>query len=248
MAFILVQSKQFQQVGDATSWSATFNNPTVSGNLITVGALAIDSGFDVMTGMAVDDAGTNTFTSIIQANMAAAAAFCREGMLYVPNCVGKATHQITVTPTAGGAGFLGVGDIQIMEWSNMLASPLDPATPTTAAGTTSPASAPIITPGGAGFHLAIGGFKDFAALSITPDAGWTQILHPLGFYGTHAMYRASANGVGQTPGWTMSETMDDGWVSLHAVFLETVGGVVALNESEWNILEAQTNPLTISKW
>lgn len=226
MSYSIVQSKVFPQTSDVTSWSATFDNPTVSGNMLVCIAQALDSGSDPMTGMAFDDAGTNTFSSVIEQNYAGGSSFIRLGMFYVPNCVGKPSHQITVTPTASAPGFSGQGTLTLIEVANVQVAPLD-GTPLGNTGTVSPGSCGGITASAAGLHLAAMGYSDFSAETINQDAGWTNISNPSAIQGVSVMHRAAVGTVTQTPGWTLSATPFNGWAALHAVFKDSViGGAI----------------------
>lgn len=224
MAYSIVQNKRAVQASDATSWSATFDNPTVSGNTIVCLAFAVDSSNDTMTGMSFADAGTNSFTSVAEQNHPGGFADRRIAMHYVPNCVGKTTHVITVTPTASGAGFLGVGDIEIIEIGNVTTSPLD-GTPTTNNGTVSPESSGAITPTNSGVRIAAMSYSAFGTCTTTPNGTWTNIFVPVALFGTVSIYKSAVGGVSDSPAWTTDINPDAAWAAVHAVFDQSVAGV-----------------------
>jgi hypothetical protein len=221
MAITLVQSKRVLQSSAVTSWSLMFDSPTTSGNMLIAVAYAADSGFDVVDGMSVSDGGTNTFSSAIQVNGAGADSYQRLGALFVANCTGKSSHQLTVTPTATGAGFSGIGDLTIMELSSVkLVSPLD-GSPISATGTVSPGSTAGMAATATGLHIAAMGFSTFTALTITEDSTWTQVFDPAADnFGTHTIIKVAANAVSQTPSWVMNNTPDQHWEALQFIVSE----------------------------
>lgn len=250
MTYAIVQSKRTHQPTDAASWTATFDNPTTSGNLLVAISWARDTPNNPMTGLGITDAGTNSWTSAAQQNHTVPGGwtFSRIGIHYVENCVGKATHIVTLTPTSSGT-FSGLGDLEIFEISGIKTSgALDGAATSNAGDSTTPTGGSI-SPSGAGVHIAATGFGHFATITTTEDAGWDQLFDPATTYGAHAIYRDAANGVARNPGWTFNDTPQDKWSAVHAVFLEaTAPAGTALQESQWLTLEQQTNPLTVSVW
>ena len=219
MTYQIVQKTRVVQATNVALWSATFPNTTTSGNLLVAMAFARDSLFNVMTGLPMSDVGTNAWISGSEQNLPPTFNFNRVGLSYVPNCVGKASHVVTVTPSTTAA-FLGAGDLAIFEISNIVVpGSFIVANPQT--GTTAAAQAAGIVANSSGITLAALGFWDNAgAETITPGIGngFNTLFDPAAASGTHISFANAGAGAMALPNWTFSTAPNNGWVALELSF------------------------------
>lgn len=219
----LLQSKTVRQDSVVASWSATFDNATQNGSAIFALATAYDGNFNIMTGLGVNDGGTNTFSSAIQANAGGGNAYHRAGILYVLNAVGKSGHQITLTPTISGS-FSGAGSLTIMEFSGVSSSSALDGTAAATGTDTAPASGDV-TPTEAGVHLAVLLSRIFAPATVTPGSGWTSLVADGTSFNQYGVqYRTAAAATARNAQWTLSEAPSGGWISVQAAFKDAAAG------------------------
>lgn len=166
MSAALVQSKASAPGSVSTAQNLTFDSPTTSGHLIEVTVVLRQDATGGRT-IAVTDSQGNTYSTAVTSGPST--AFSRQTIkFYVANCVGGASHQITVTPSGTVTlAFL------IDEWSGLeTTSPLDK----TATGSNTGTS---VTTGSTGTLaqadelVTCGVGTPGVAHTLTPGSGWT---------------------------------------------------------------------------
>lgn len=184
------------------------------------------------TTITLSDNKGNTYTPLTKVDHSNNDLSSRIAYVLSPGSVGTG-HTVTVTLGAARPY------IRLAVWTITAgaAPTLDTSVQTSGASAT-PNAGNLVTSAASVSFLGVG---EYAAVTFTPDAGWTEDVDNA----SHVCSRADASSGTFAASSTASASMS--WVANAASFVESAVAV-ALDAGEWQPQEPQTNPLTVSFW